>query len=681
MLTSTFIHTILKYYILYEEGFMLKNIKISHKLYFSAFISFIFIIAIGSCAIFILNSLIQKTLPLERALHNTKEYQLSAENDMRKFISKDIINEEFFKTQKSANFDNFSEEIQLSIDNLNTLKKSPIISSNEENVLEIEKLIDIFSNYQALANEKFNLVYKRGFYTYGLMGKLKLITNELESGNIVKDNKDLKILLLQLRRGEKDYFLRQQEKYFDKTIKYSNEMIEIVSSIDNSEAASYIRSLNEYNRSFNEIFHLDKRNLENSAQTSELLSKIPASRDHLFELVFSIIESRNKNAKIFISAFAIIAVILSLFLQTYIARLITKPIYAVTEILESTANFDLTVNNSYNKYFSQKNEIGTMAMALSTMRNELKAMALTIKKSSNSVNNHSQDLAGSSDEISNSAKGISVAMVDISKNNEYSANELHYISEAIQEFDAALEQMIIKINDIESASVDMQKTADSSNDKMLAIKSSVESINSMFVSFARNIQQLVGDIKTISSITDTLNDLSDQTTLLALNASIEAARAGEHGRGFSIVADEVRKLAEKSKESSDKINQLIANITTDAEQIIDGTNQVNSELNKQSKGITLGIESFRNIIGNIASTMNEIQYLSGLTKSLGEEKNSIVNKISSISEFSKTNSASSQEISASSEELKFSMEKIYLTAKDLNSMTNDMLDHANKFKL
>ncbi len=201
---------------------------------------------------------------------------------------------------------------------------------------------------------------------------------------------------------------------------------------------------------------------------------------------------------------------------------------------------------------------------------------------------------------------------------------------------------------------DLQKASTHIKTATEAIRSlSAQIIDSANVEnqMADKIDQLSRDAEQVKSVLVVINDIADQTNLLALNAAIEAARAGEHGRGFAVVADEVRQLAERTQKSLTEINATI-NVIVQA--INDSSEQMGIN-SKQIQELTHVASDVEKTINVMSETMNNAIVMSDKTMQdyivTGKNVNEIMEGISNINQISSENARSVEEIASAAEHL------------------------------
>ncbi len=468
----------------------------------------------------------------------------------------------------------------------------------------------------------------------GLMRDFVYAARDLDEKFKPVTDKDFQILLLTIRRHEKNWQLRDEDAYVEKVaegVKRLTAMVNASEDLAQDRKKGFVAVIDTYQRSFSDY-------VAASAKAKKVTEAMVADGRGLmphFEKIEAFYAARRADMQERVEM-ALLAVqgvlgLVVLAVILWIIRGITGSLAALGAYSRQVASGDLDARPT-----------GRFEAEFAALRDDTTAMVANIKEKMREVADRQaeatrqaqaaeeamretmlkeEELAETlsrmqavAEQAGDISRRLSHAAQDLSAQTEQSASGVTLQRRRIDETATAVSQMNATIMEIAAnagaAAETAQQTRDNATtgaDVVRQAGDSMAKVNGIASALKGDMASLGQEAQSIGQVVGVINDIADQTNLLALNAAIEAARAGEAGRGFAVVADEVRKLAEKTMVATKEVESRIRAIQDAAGRNIKSMDQAVSAVADANALAGRSGEAIMAIVGHADATSGQVQ--------------------------------------------------------------------------
>jgi methyl-accepting chemotaxis protein len=302
----------------------------------------------------------------------------------------------------------------------------------------------------------------------------------------------------------------------------------------------------------------------------------------------------------------LLVVALGLFVSYLISRSITTPLASAVQVIGEIAKGDLTVRMPTDS----GGEIGVLADRVNGMVHDMHevlasvvAASLTLASASDELKSSSVQVAANMDEVASQSSAVAQASGEMAQTSSDIARTCSMAAGSSAEVNGSVQQ----------SSATIQGTV-----------RGMQRVSDRVTRSAQSVTKLGTQSEQIGEIIGTIEDIADQTNLLALNAAIEAARAGEQGRGFAVVADEVRALATRTTNATRDIGEMISAIQKEIREAVSGMELGVKEAAKGTEEAAKSGSALETILSQVGAVSGQI----GQIATAAEEQSATTTEVS-----------------------------------------------------
>lgn len=328
-----------------------------------------------------------------------------------------------------------------------------------------------------------------------------------------------------------------------------------------------------------------------------------------------------------------------------------------------------------------KNEIGQTADSLMQARKNMSELICQIQDVAGGIHDVLLDFQDSFRNVKESSSQVSEAVESIVENITRQAASTDDANHDVSDMAGSIKNTSAEIGNLDKNAGDMlaiSRQTDTTFGELISVNNRTRKSISIMAEQTKNTNVSVQKIQGAAQF---INEISEQTSLLALNASIEAARAGEAGKGFAVVAGEIAKLANQSAASVEEISQVLIELQNNAAKSVDAMSEINQSVEEQVNSLTGTQTSFQELCGELSLCMNSVKSIDTMSADIDRQRVNVVKALDVLNNIAQDNAAMAEETSAMSAEVSKVMDDSANIIEELEQKVQTLLTDIGRFKV
>lgn len=372
-----------------------------------------------------------------------------------------------------------------------------------------------------------------------------------------------------------------------------------------------------------------------------------------------------------------VAIGIALIIAFFFGRRIIAPLKKIQYFANNISEGNLTTEVEVR----QNNEMGQTAEALRVAQANMRELLHGITEVSQGVNGVLGKFDSAFNNMKESISQVSVAVDSIAENVTRQASATDEASGDVGIMADRINQTGSEVETLDRNAAEMSQISEQSMDTLRQLIEVNNRTRKSITDMAAQTESTHESVQQIHMAANLINEISDQTALLALNASIEAARAGEAGKGFAVVADEIAKLAKQSADSVEEINRVVEELQNNATKSVEAMREINDSVDVQVNSLTETQDIFSKLHQELGNCVESVKTIDNMTIELENQRLNVTQSLDVLNKLAQDNAAVAEETSAMSTELSKVVEDSSQIVEELENKVDILIENVNKFTL